>query len=433
MAAGKPAGPKKPASPKKQGIGMNSPKLIAGAAVAVVVALFVAYSHGPTSFTVPARAEPTATPGRVAKAAEPLAKPAPPKQQPNAVEGSAIELQASLIAKQSVNQAAKATQECTNSAADGCESWAEHGECERNPAFMHANCARSCRLCDPVVGTDPPVWLLPEVAGVDWAALAASDAAAAPPADEEIAMHCPVGSLLSPRLIPGLHIICRLPSAPAHASGTAALGSARLAVWRDADRSKNAGKPSHVFALPATFGKSESLAELIGAVGARLRFEWRGAQWQTPAFFTPDGIRLTSTAAVGSRLAAGPICLYEGGQFIWPPGEVGSSREVALPDGHLATIRTLSLQPIVLSIENFLRPEEAGHIIELAKPHLAKSGVALKDHDIGKEAKEFRTSSQYFLPTSGDASLEEIDARVQALMRVPITHAEYIQVNRCMV
>ena len=60
---------------------------------------------------------------------------------------------------------------------------------------------------------------------------------------------------------------------------------------------------------------------------------------------------------------------------------------------------------------------EAVHIITQAKPHLKKSGVALKDADRGKAAKEWRTSSQYFLPTAGDKLLERVDRRVQARAR----------------
>ena len=81
-------------------------------------------------------------------------------------------------------------------------------------------------------------------------------------------------------------------------------------------------------------------------------------------------------------------------------------------------------------MENFLNADEAEHIIARAKPHMAKSGVALKDADKGKAAKEFRTSSQFFLPTVDDPILERVDARVQSLTRLPISHAEYIQVLR---
>ena len=59
---------------------------------------------------------------------------------------------------------------------------------------------------------------------------------------------------------------------------------------------------------------------------------------------------------------------------------------------------------------------EAVYIITQAKPHLKKSGVALKDADRGT-AKEWRTSSQYFLPTAGDKLLERVDRRVQARAR----------------
>ena len=74
------------------------------------------------------------------------------------------------------------------------------------------------------------------------------------------------------------------------------------------------------------------------------------------------------------------------------------------------------------------RRSQADHIVDRALPHMAKSGVALKDADKGKAAKEFRTSSQYFLPTTRDPVLERVDKRVMYLTRIPISHAEYIQV-----
>lgn len=45
---------------------------------------------------------------------------------------------------------------CTDE--DGsCPSWADSGECERNVAFMHGACKRSCKLCTPAEGTRPPI------------------------------------------------------------------------------------------------------------------------------------------------------------------------------------------------------------------------------------------------------------------------------------
>ena len=46
--------------------------------------------------------------------------------------------------------------------------------------------------------------------------------------------------------------------------------------------------------------------------------------------------------------------------------------------------------------------------------------MALKDADRGKAAKEWRTSSQYFLPTAGDKLLERVDRRVQARARAQL-------------
>ena len=79
---------------------------------------------------------------------------------------------------------------------------------------------------------------------------------------------------------------------------------------------------------------------------------------------------------------------------------VSSARCLLMCTGVDTYVRTLSLRPLVVEVENFLNVDEAQHIIARAKPHMAKSGVALKDADIGKAAKEFRTSSQYFLPTT---------------------------------
>lgn len=432
--------------PPKKGLkGRVSSPTVVGAVLTLLVALLVAYYNGLTEgLSAPLRTSTTTIPaantGANDASRRPTHRSVPTRTSAPASHGpqdaialqNALREQARAKAGSKSRTAAEATKRADMCAdkAEACSSWADAGECDRNPAYMRANCPLSCRLCVPPPNNGPETWQLPPLPGVDWAALEAADSTMPAPSDEELALHCPVASLLSPMPIRGLHVLCRLPASAEEPAATRTVGGSRLAVWRDADRSAGRGKPSHVFSLPAGDGAPRTMAELLGVLGARLRFVWRGAQWQPPAVFTADGLRLQTLPAVASRLGAQPLCLFEGGQFIWPPGEVGSVRQVPLPDGHLATVRTLSVQPVVLSVDNFLRPHETGYIIERAAPHLVKSGVALKDHDIGKQAKEFRTSSQYFLPTDGDASLEDIDARVQALLRVPITHAEYIQVLR---
>lgn len=219
---------------------------------------------------------------------------------------------------------------------------------------------------------------------------------------------CGVSKLLSSREVPGLHVLCLVERE------TYTLVSA----WAGATGSQ----PSSQFAIhrPPTPGAPPKPAVLADKLGLLPR--------KPP--YQPAGL---FTCAEGNRVekvGTAALCLFEGGQFIWPPARVGSKRSVALPDGRSATIKTLSVEPIVLEVDNFLSASEAAHIREAAEPHLKKSGVALKDADRGKAAKEWRTSSQYFLSTAGDPVLEALDARVQALTRIPITHAEYIQVLR---
>ena len=132
----------------------------------------------------------------------------------------------------------------------------------------------------------------------------------------------------------------------------------------------------------------------------------------------------------GAAAFARRLLCMEGGQWLWPPVEVGFVHKVkglTAPDVTTRVV-TLSLKPLVVEVENFLDSNENAHIIKRAAPHMEKSGVALKDADKGKAAKEFRTSSQYFLPTTRDPLLEKVDRRVSWLTRIPISHAEYIQV-----
>ena len=34
-----------------------------------------------------------------------------------------------------------------NDANEACAGWAQSGECDKNPGFMHKSCTMSCRLC----------------------------------------------------------------------------------------------------------------------------------------------------------------------------------------------------------------------------------------------------------------------------------------------
>jgi hypothetical protein len=78
------------------------------------------------------------------------------------------------------------------------------------------------------------------------------------------------------------------------------------------------------------------------------------------------------------------LCL-EGGQWLWPPVEKGHVHIIhnLTAPGVDTRVVTVSLKPLVVEVENFLSAEESKYIIERASPHMEKSGVALKDADIG--------------------------------------------------
>jgi hypothetical protein len=198
------------------------------------------------------------------------------------------------------------------------------------------------------------------------------------------------------------------------------------------------------------------------------------SSFQPWALFSSTGIRLVDAAAsesikqepqlpayieeglgegsiVSSLVSHGMALLFGGGQFLWPGVRVGFLRNVSLysvmppgmtlpqdlgkstsnTKGHaVATLETLSLIPLVLSVKGFLSVEECDHIQNEAGPFVRYSGVALIDQDKDKKASDFRTSQSAFLVANNDAILLDIDYRTASLIRVPQSHQEPVQVLR---
>ena len=306
---------------------------------------------------------------------------------------------------------------------------------------LHASSSRP-KAAPPTPAVCPDDWKqCPKVAGLDWVALEAL--APRELSVEELAVCHEPSSLLSPRPVVGMHLVCVLPPP----DGSKAVST--LAVFTRMERRST---PAALLLLPKLKKADHAIAALI----RRLQIKNKGPKYQPPALFTETGVRLQSAKLLAHDAAAPRrLLLMEGGQWIWPPVDVGHVhyvKDLTAP-GVETRVVTLSLRPLVVEVENFLNPEEAGHIVGRAKvrakadspspspshphtlahsraqPHMAKSGVALKDADRGKAAKEFRTSSQYFLPTTRDPILEKVDKRVMYLTRIPISHAEYIQVR----
>lgn len=184
-----------------------------------------------------------------------------------------------------------------------------------------------------------------------------------------------------------------------------------------------------------------------------LRLRTTDALHQPWAIFTSLGERIVAedypfdensedSHVVKSILDAGMILLFEGGQWLWPGVRVGFKRYIDLysimptpgksykpKDARTAVLETLSLRPLVLSVEGFLSDEECDYIQEKAAPKMSYSGVVLMDKDKDRPASDFRTSQSTFLHLNEDM-LTDIDYRTASLVRIPRSHQEQVQVLR---
>ncbi|EGZ23322.1 hypothetical protein PHYSODRAFT_310730 [Phytophthora sojae] len=148
---------------------------------------------------------------------------------------------------------------------------------------------------------------------------------------------------------------------------------------------------------------------------------------QPYAFFTPDGKRLQNVEEMANRV----VFLFEGGQFVWPGIRIGHKTLVKDVAGKGdVVLETLSMTPLVFSVEEFLKDDEIDIIMNLSLEHLKPSGVTLMDGHENRAATDWRTSTTYFLPSDAHPKIDEIDQRVSDLTKVPIDHQEDVQVLR---
>lgn len=149
-------------------------------------------------------------------------------------------------------------------------------------------------------------------------------------------------------------------------------------------------------------------------------------------FFTVQGdrapVQVTSPAGL-----AGLVLAFEGGSFVWPGVEVGFVRNVSVTPKNEEPLplqlHTRSLQPLVIEVSSFIGADLCQHVIKKASPKIAKSDVSHMDHDRGKAAAEWRTSSTYFM-ASDDDELRALDRRVSALTLTAAGQQEHLQVLR---
>ncbi|KAK1933692.1 putative prolyl 4-hydroxylase 3 [Phytophthora citrophthora] len=148
---------------------------------------------------------------------------------------------------------------------------------------------------------------------------------------------------------------------------------------------------------------------------------------QPYAFFTPNGKKLDSLDDMVDNI----VFLFEGGQFIWPGIRIGHKTVVKDVTGKGdVVLETLSMTPLVFSVEEFLKDDEIDIIMDLSLEHLKPSTVTLMDGHENRASTDWRTSTTYFLSSTKHPKLDEIDQRVADLTKVPIDHQEDVQVLR---
>lgn len=283
---------------------------------------------------------------------------------------------------------------------------------------------------------------------------------------------CSITELFADAPVHGMHLLCvqRTPTglfATAFMDGRNATGAGPITVSAPAE---------DMGALRA------QLQEALGLLPQGRREPRMGPRNNAPntfqpwALFTPQGFAVESLLDL--KEGANDVLLYEGGKFIWcvemtrvsvsnthmharirsdlgsnstPPTPLQSPhpknerphRRPGVREGHVTQVtqvdgvegggvsmRTLSMSPLVFSVEGFLTPAECRHIRDRAGPHMRQSGVALMDHDKGKAATDWRTSATYFMRSFGDAVLQGVDRRVADLTRQPEESQEDVQVLR---
>ena len=161
-----------------------------------------------------------------------------------------------------------------------------------------------------------------------------------------------------------------------------------------------------------------------------------------------DGRDEAGDDVVAKLRQAGVVLIMGGGSWTWPGVRVGFKREIELYSvmpgeeragpseedlamTRKATVETLSLVPLVVSISNFIADDECDWIQEAAISSIQYSGVVLMDKDKGKKSSEWRTSQSTFLHATAQTEvLLDIERRTASLSRIPRSYQEDTKVLR---
>lgn len=228
--------------------------------------------------------------------------------------------------------------------------------------------------------------------------------------------------------VPGMHVLCM----------SQTMKSLQLTFFKDAQQT-DAPPRIEMEGLPDWSSFKKTLAQYLSLTPTdELHQEW--------SMYSPNGEILVqesnSYVEMEGLVQMGMVIIFQGGQFIWPGVRIGFKRTIELysvmPGGspamgdkkRNATLETLSLEPLVFSVEGFLDDTECDFFQEEAAPSMEYSEVTLMDIDKGRPASDFRTSQSTFLAKNDHPIVKDIDYRTASLVRVPRFHQENVQVLR---
>jgi len=218
---------------------------------------------------------------------------------------------------------------------------------------------------------------------------------------------------------------CHVPQIGFHILGKEGCG---LKLWKDSQR-----EPLTLDYAGAggTCGYSSLSTEVRKDMWRKLGIKKLQKYQPKPAFFTPQGVRLTKERELTEALdSGGALFVIEGGMFQWPPVDVGFRTVVEGLEvgGQPVELETLAVIPPIFKVHNLALPDETEALIEHSKPHFEKADVVYMDKDKGKDVNEFRTSLNYRPRHNATPLLAKMEARAAQTTRMPFSHLETVQV-----
>lgn len=200
---------------------------------------------------------------------------------------------------------------------------------------------------------------------------------------------------------PGYHVLCA-------DSGT---GSTSFELFRGGHSGRKVQWDSKISSMSSLRKQLEKKAHM------EPQEMWKVLPW---LLADTSGVPVQDLSAV-----QGLLLLFEGGRWVWPGIREGFQRRVALPtagEEMNVTLKTLTLDPLSFTIEDFFDKASAERMIKLAKPKLRPAEIMTQDsqkenvEDLGVEV---RTCWETWLSPKDGPDLENVAQRSAALVRVP--------------